>query len=601
MIFRITFFLFFQVAISQSFQPEWTKGAVWYQIFTERFYNGDPSNDPGIHTLDGTWPYMAQTSWNITPWTSDWYEFQPWEKENGLDYRYQFQLRRYGGDIQGIIDKLDYLKDLGIDAIYLNPVFESPSSHKYGAKYFHHIDNNFGPDPKGDEFIWESEDPTDPSTWKWTSADNLFLKLIQEVHNRDMKIIIDGVFNHVGIPFWALQDVAKNGEKSSYKDWFDIISFDDPGTSENEFDYVGWYGIKDLAEFKENENGPIPEIKDHIFTIVQRWMDPNNDGDPSDGIDGWRLDVAELVNINFWKEFNGWVNKINPDAYLTGEVWWEDHHNNKMFNAAPWIQKDVFNGVMNYRFGDAMFKFFIDRKDQISVSALEDLLEGTINDYSLDNVLSIQNMVDSHDTERLATAVVNPDRWIDHHSGTWNNWDFKIRKPNKYERKIQKTIITFQFIYPGAPLIYYGDEAGMWGADDPDCRKPMVWPEFSYDPEKAHPCDRLDNCNDTRPVDEVFFNQDLFEHYRKLIILRKSHGVLRDGDFDVVFTDNSKGIVSIERKNNNSRILAIFNGSNADITLDKKMFPGKRDDWSLLFGQDSGKLEAKDAKVFILN
>ena len=140
MIFRITFFLFFQVAISQSFQPEWTKGAVWYQIFTERFYNGDPSNDPGIHTLDGTWPYMAQTSWNITPWTSDWYEFQPWEKENGLDYRYQFQLRRYGGDIQGIIDKLDYLKDLGIDAIYLNPVFESPSSHKYGAKYFHHIE-----------------------------------------------------------------------------------------------------------------------------------------------------------------------------------------------------------------------------------------------------------------------------------------------------------------------------------------------------------------------------------------------------------------------------------------------------------------------------
>ena len=240
-----------------------------------------------------------------------------------MDYRYQFQLRRYGGDIQGIIDKLDYLKDLGIDAIYLNPVFESPSSHKYGAKYFHHIDNNFGPDPKGDEFIWESEDPTDPSTWKWTSADNLFLKLIQEVHNRDMKIIIDGVFNHVGIPFWALQDVAKNGEKSSYKDWFDIISFDDPGTPENEFDYVGWYGIKDLAEFKENENGPIPEIKDHIFAIVQRWMDPNNDGDPSDGIDGWRLDVAELVNINFWKEFNGWVNKINPDAYITGEVWWE--------------------------------------------------------------------------------------------------------------------------------------------------------------------------------------------------------------------------------------------------------------------------------------
>ena len=108
------------LSFANGFQPEWAKGAVWYQIFPERFNNGDPSNDPDISSLEGTWPYEEQTSWDITPWTSDWYEFQPWEKENGLDYRYQFQLRRYGGDLQGIIDKLDYLKDLGIDAIYLN-------------------------------------------------------------------------------------------------------------------------------------------------------------------------------------------------------------------------------------------------------------------------------------------------------------------------------------------------------------------------------------------------------------------------------------------------------------------------------------------------
>ncbi|SVD46962.1 uncharacterized protein METZ01_LOCUS399816, partial [marine metagenome] len=284
----------------------------------------DHENDPDLESLKGTWPYEEITWWEITPWTSDWYEFQPWEKANGYDHRYQFQWRRYGGDIQGIIDKLDYLKELGVNAIYLNPIFESPSSHKYGAKYFHHVDNNFGPDPVGDSIIWETESPENPDTWRWTSADLLFLDLIREVHSRDMHIIIDGVFNHVGIPFWALQDVFDNGKKSEYAEWFKVKQWDDPNTPENEFDYEGWFGIKDLAELKENSDGLLPPIEEHIHAVVKRWMDPNNDGDPSDGIDGWRLDVAELVNINFWKKFRGWVNEINPDAYLTGEVWWED-------------------------------------------------------------------------------------------------------------------------------------------------------------------------------------------------------------------------------------------------------------------------------------
>ena len=161
-----------------SHQPEWAKSAIWYQIFPDRFRNGDSTNDPTIKTLEGTWPYEKQTSWEVTPWTSDWYEPQPWEIKNGEDFYYNAQLRRYGGDIQGIIDKLDYLQDLGVNAIYLNPVFESPSAHKYGVKYYHHIDNNFGPDPEGDKKIWAQENPSDPTTWQWTSADQLFLKLI---------------------------------------------------------------------------------------------------------------------------------------------------------------------------------------------------------------------------------------------------------------------------------------------------------------------------------------------------------------------------------------------------------------------------------------
>lgn len=598
---KLIFLLIFSISslFSDDFQPDWAKGAVWYQIFPERFYNGDPSNDPDVSSLSGTWPYIEQTEWEVTPWTSDWYTFQPWEINNGLDYRYQFQLRRYGGDLEGIIQKLDYLKDLGIDAIYLNPVFESPSSHKYGCQFYHHIDNNFGPDPEGDVKIWESEDHNNPSTWQWTSADRLFLELIKEVHKRDMKIIIDGVFNHVGIPFWAFQDVIEKGEKSEFKDWFDIISFDDPSTPKNEFDYHGWYGIKDLAELKENDNGLILPIRNHIHAVVKRWMDPNQDGNPSDGIDGWRLDVAELVHKNFWKDFRKWVIEINPNAYLTGEVWWEDYSNNQMFNAEPWLKGDMFNSIMNYRFGDAAFKFFIDKKNQISASKFDRLLHSVIKDYGYNNVLHIQNMIDSHDTERLATAVLNPDRWIDHNGGTWNNWDLNIQKPTASERMIQKSIITLQFIYPGAPFIYYGDEAGMWGGDDPDCRKPMVWPEFQYESEISHHCDRLDDCDGERPADSVFFDQDLYNHYSKLISIRKSNPALIEGDFETVYKNNSTKVVVFKRSLGDNQIIAMFNGSNKSINLTNKLFHGKMKDWKLILGKNNQFLDGKDSKIFL--
>ena len=449
--------------------------------------------------------------------------------------------------------------------------------------------------------IWESEDPNNPSTWQWTSADRLFLKLIEEVHNRDMKIIIDGVFNHVGIPFWAFQDVMKHGKQSEFKSWFDIISFDDPSTPENEFDYHGWYGIKDLAELKENENGLILPIRNHIKAVVKRWMDPNQDGDPSDGIDGWRLDVAELVHKNFWKDFRKWVLEINPDAFLTGEVWWEDYNKNKMFNAEPWLRGDIFNSVMNYRFGDAAYRFFIDQNNQISTSKFNTLLHSVIKDYGINNVLHLQNMVDSHDTERLASAVLNPDRWIDHDGGTWNNWDFIIKKPSDDDRVIQKSIVTLQFIYPGAPFIYYGDEVGMWGGDDPDCRKPMVWPEFEYENETTHPCDRLDDCVGERPTDEVFFDQEMYNHYAKLISIRKSNPALIHGDFKTVYKNNRTKVIVFKRAYGNNQIIAMFNGSNKQVKLTHKLFPGKMENWQLIFGEDNKYLDGKKAKIFLAN
>ena len=229
----------------EEFVPAWTKKVVWYQIFPDRFRNGDPDNDSTLESIEGAYPHDVTSPWQIHPWTSDWYKLQPYEKKNGKDIWYNIQRRRYGGDLQGIIDKLDYLKKLGIGAIYLNPVFWSPSLHKYDAVTYHHIDPYFGPDPEGDIKMIESEFPDNSATWVWTSADKLFLNLINEIHKRDMKIIIDGVFNHMGLNSWAFKDVVKNQQKSKYKEWFKIKSWDDE-TKGTKFVYDGWYGVKEL-------------------------------------------------------------------------------------------------------------------------------------------------------------------------------------------------------------------------------------------------------------------------------------------------------------------------------------------------------------------
>jgi len=384
--------------------PEWAQSVVWYQIFPERFRNGDTSNDPAVPDMKHGWPYVYPEDWSITPWTSDWYELQPWEKNTGKDFYGIQGARRYGGDLQGVIDKLDYLQDLGITALYFNPLFESPSLHKYDAAMFHHIDNNFGPDPAKDQEIWKTENPADPSTWKWTTADKLFLKLISEAHKRGIRVVIDGVFNHVGAAFWAFLDVVENQQKSAFKEWFIIKQWDNPDTKENEFEYEGWFGVKDLPEIKEDENGLVEGPAEHVHDVVKRWMDPNGDGDPSDGIDGWRLDVAEKVEINFWRKFNTWVKEINPDAYITGEIWWEDWGKNKMFNAAPWLSGGVFDAVMNYRFGRALKQFIIDQKGRISGRAFVDSLNAIEKDYGRGKILILQNLMDSHDMERLSSG-----------------------------------------------------------------------------------------------------------------------------------------------------------------------------------------------------
>ena len=231
-------FLFVSTSFTQNKLPLWAKGVVWYQIFPERFANGDQSNDPEAEKVFVNSRKIPE-GWKVSDWTSNWFAQSDWEKKLGGEVRNHLYERRYGGDLQGIINKLDYNKELGVGAIYLNPVFEAVSLHKYDGSSYHHIDVNFGPDPVGDRKIMESEIPDKPDTWKWTTADKLFLKLIDEVHKRGMKIIIDGVFNHTGVQFWAFKDIVNYQEQSAYKDWFIIDSFDDPVTATDEFEYKG--------------------------------------------------------------------------------------------------------------------------------------------------------------------------------------------------------------------------------------------------------------------------------------------------------------------------------------------------------------------------
>jgi|AntRauTorckE6833_2_1112554.scaffolds.fasta_scaffold00035_57 glycosidase len=559
--------------------PEWAEGVVWYQIFTERFRDGDPTNQPNKERARGP------ERWNPTEWTQDWYERDEWEKEASDDFYAVVRERRYGGDLQGVIDKLDYLKDLGVGAIYFNPVFDAQSMHKYDATYYHHIDRNFGPDPERDVEQFEAEDPGNPDTWKWTSADSLFLELIEEAHDRDMKVVIDGVWNHTGTEFWAFQDLVENQQDSKYKDWYIVTEFDDPATPDtNEFDYEGWWGFKGLPVFREENGTLIKPIREHIFAVTRRWMDPNGDGDPSDGIDGWRLDVAEEVGKEFWREWQELVREINPEAITVAEIWTD--------KAKEFISADMFTSVMNYRFAYAAKDFLID--DKIDTEEFVTRLEKVERDYPEGAGHVLQNLMDSHDTARLASFTVNPG--IEYEGESHPRDGFKVRKPNEAERRIQKLVALFQMTWKGAPMIYYGTESGMWGADDPDDRKPMVWEDLDYEPESHHP------FGEDRPEDDNNFDEDLFEFYQKLGYLRNTEPALKFGTAEFLEHNPAEKWVVFERTFKGEQIWVILNRSESERILNLTTYTEKESLTNLMTGEllVSSELKIDSVSALIL-
>lgn len=522
--------------------PEWAQNVVWYQIFTERFHNADTTNDPIAERVGDPhgWDLGAPEGWEVSPWTGDWYQRADWEQRIGPEFYDFVYTRRYGGDLQGVIDKLDYLEDLGVTAIYFNPVFDAVSLHKYDASHYHHIDRHFGPDPEGDIEIMKQEDPNDPETWQWTSADKLFLELLDEARERDIRVIIDGVWNHTGRDFWAFRHIREHGEDSPYSDWYKITAFDDD--LDDGFDYEGWWGYKGLPEFTEMEEDIHPGIKAHIFDVTRRWMAP--DGDVERGVDGWRLDVVEEVGKDFWRDWHGLVYSINPEALTIAEIWDEA--------ARDFIADDLFGVVMNYRWAYATHAFFIQKT--LTADAFGQRLDSLQNDFPHNVNTAMQNLMDGHDTERLASMIVN-DEFAYKENSKIRDIDnrYDVRAPDASGRQLQRLISLFQYTWVGAPMVFYGTEAGLWGADDPDDRKPMLWPDMDYDDEINHPYSR------PRPRDTVAFDHDLHQWYSTLGNLRAEHPALRTGTCKLLPNHDVPGVMAFARYTNDDLVLVLIN------------------------------------------
>ena len=417
--------------------PDWIQDAVFYQIFPDRFANGDPGNDPP----------------NVRPWGA---------KPTIWDFQ--------GGDLRGIVQRLDYLVDLGINAIYLNPIFQATSNHRYNTTNYYMIDPKLG-----------------------TQDD--FKLLVDEVHRRGIRIVLDGVFNHCGRGFFAFADVLENELESPYRDWFHIKRFPlQAYTKGDARNYLGWYKLKSLPKFNTDN----PEVRRYIFDIAKYWIEQ--------GIDGWRLDVPnEIDDDEFWSEFRQIVKRANPAAYLVGEIW----------KVRPrWVGPNHFDGLMNYPLRDALLGLLKENKLDPAgfIKALDTLLAA----YPRENTYAHYVPLGSHDTPRLATLLDG-------------------------DRAKMKLFYLVLFSFPGAPAIYYGDEVGLQGKKDPDCRRAFPW-------------------------DEIEWDQDLYSFIKKLIAFRHERIELRRGEVLTLQPDHPE-VVGLARVFEQRSIVTLFNSTEKPVDV----------------------------------
>jgi glycosidase len=519
-------------AMRPSFKtPDWAQHAVWYQVFPERFRNGSNSNDPA----------------NVTPWTARWSppaapavistNAAPMNgAPGGRGGRGGGNNRRYGGDIQGIKAALPYLRSLGVTAIYLNPIFKSPSAHKYDTSDYRHVDDNLGLTGDTTQLTGETEDP---ATWTWTKSDKLFLDFVAEAHRQGFRVVIDGVFNHSGRQFFPFVDLKQNGRNSKYADWYTVTSWA-PLT----WTSFGGSSNGNMPELKKDPvTGLAPGPRDFVLNVTRRWLAP--DGNPSRGVDGFRLDYAQNVPRVFWVTYRHVVKSVKPDAYITGEIWTP---------AASYLGGDAWDATMQYPFATALKAFFVNRSNSaISASVFAQRLQQLTTLCPFQVSLDQMNLVDSHDTERWVSRFVNADRPGPGGSGGGGRGrgNYNTSKPNDLEWARMEQSIAVQMTYAGSPMIYYGDEAGMWGGTDPDDRQPMIWKE-------------LQPYNDP----EVQFKQDLFDYYVRLIALHRRLAALHSGFAHTVLADDARNILVYSRDLGDEHVYVLVNRSDKAQSID---------------------------------
>ncbi|MCB0648695.1 MAG: hypothetical protein KDC49_18625 [Saprospiraceae bacterium] len=545
--------------------PQWAQEAIWYQIFVERFRNGNTANEPTPKYMQPGLFDTIPSDWKMQDWGSNWYGRAAWEEGSEFPFYTTVQMRRYGGDLEGVKSQIAYLKDLGINAVYFNPLNDAPSLHKYDARSYHHIDINFGPDPEGDIKLIASEKPEQPETWVWTSADKLFLEVIDQMHKEGIRVVLDFSFNHTGRAFWAFEDILKNQQQSPFKDWFEIKEFDNLETKEIELDYDGWFGIKSLPELKKIrssekkfgnpfEGDIVDPVKQHIFAVCRRWMDPNGDGNFQDGIDGIRLDVAEHVPLGFWRSFRKEMRSINPEFYLIGECWWEEFPE-RLMDPSPWVQGDIFDAVMHYHWYKPARALFRNPEGEFyTLTSYRDHVKALWSKYKPSTARSMMNLNASHDSPRFWTSINNTNMYKLNAKPNDNAY-YKTGAPDAEAIAMGKALLLHQFTFIGSPHIWNGDEMGMFGADDPDNRKPLWWKDITFEPETNHPAS-VEKYEITPG-----FNEELFNYYKSLIGLRKSEAGFSWGSIDFIDEYLEMGILAYVRSYENKTLLVMINPS----------------------------------------
>lgn len=458
---------FYNFRIMPGFStPDWAKGAVMYQIFVERFYNGDPTND----VLDQEYIYIKECVKKV----------EDWDKYPAAMGVREF----YGGDLKGVMEKLDYLQDLGVDVIYFNPIFVSPSNHKYDIQDYDYIDPHFGVilEDEG-ELATESEQSNRNATRfinRVTSKKNLeasnqlFIQLVEEIHRRGMKVIIDGVFNHCGsFNKWMdrerIYEHAQGYQKGAYVDsdspYTSFFRFHEKGSWPYNSDYDGWWGHETLPKLSYEES---PKLVEYIMNIARKWVSPPYN------CDGWRLDVAADLgktldyNHRFWKEFRKVVKEANPNAVILAE-----HYG----DAGDWLMGDQWDSVMNYDAFMEPLGWFLTGMEKHSDYYRPELLGDSdaffnamrhhMSRFHTSSLQMAMNELSNHDHSRFLTRT-------NHRVGRT-----ATAGPSAADEGVNKAVmreaVLVQMTWPGAPTLYYGDEAGLTGWTDPDNRRTYPW------------------------------------------------------------------------------------------------------------------------------